>query len=137
MVLHMSNLLQNINPLLSLNFYTSYGPFMTALVLYLIFFSFPFALRLGLFLAFSLCFSHFNLIGSHHVTKISFLGFHNDAYASSLSMITHTHVTYLYVFFLRSGINLEGNIKGAPFKFRLQHNFEYAVQYNYARPRDF
>src|SRR5436853_5526044 len=52
-------------------------------------------------------------------------------------MIVYTHVSHLYIVFLQCGTNLEGNIKGVPFKYRLQHNFEYVIQYNYARPRDF
>ena len=52
-------------------------------------------------------------------------------------MIVYTHVTHLYIVFLQCETNLEGNIKGAPFKYRLQHNFEYVIQHNYARPRDF
>jgi hypothetical protein len=112
-----------------------YGPFMTALVFYLHSFSSFLALRLGLFLAFSLCLLPFDIIGSHHVTKISFLDLHYNA--SFISIIAHIHVTHLYIVFLQCGTNLEGNIKGAPFRYRLQHNFEYVIQHNYARPRDF
>ena len=135
MVFHMSDFLYFISPLLLLKFYTSYGPFMTSLVYYLNRFSSFIALRLGLFSAFSLCFSSFDLIGSPHVTIISFLGSHHNAFL--LPMNYHTHVTYLYIVFLRSGTNLEGNNKDLSFRYRLQHNFEYAIEHNYARPRDF
>src|SRR5688572_1988322 len=111
MVFHKFDLLYIVNSLLLLKFHTFYGPLMTSLVVYLILFLSFLAKRPGLFLAFSLCFSCFNFIGSHHVTKISFLGFYNDA-SPQPTMIIHSHVTHLYTFFLRSGINLEGNIKG-------------------------
>src|SRR5947209_733082 len=101
-------------PLIKL--YTAYGPFMTSLVFCLHCFSPFITLRLGHFLAPSLCFFPYNLIGSHHVTKISFLDSHYNAFF--LSTIFHTHVTHLYIVFLQCETNLEGNIKGAPFKYR-------------------
>ena len=98
--------------LLLLKLYTVYGPFMTSLVFCLHCFSPFITLRLGLFLALSLCFFPYNLIGSHHVTKISFLDSYYNAFF--LSMFVYTHMTHLYVVFLQCETNLEGNIKGAP-----------------------
>src|ERR1044071_3717185 len=92
-------------PLLKL--YTVYGPFMTSLIFCLHCFSPFITLRLGLFLAPSLCFFPYILIGSHHVTKISFL----DSYYNTFFFLifVYTHMTHLYVVFLQCGTNLEGN----------------------------
>ena len=76
-----------------------------------------------------------DLIGSHHVTKISFLDFQDTA--TQQPTITQFHVTLTYEIFLRSGVNLEGNNNQSSFKFRTRHDLEYTIQHNYARPRDF
>ena len=134
MVFHTLDSLYITFSFLLIKLYTAYGPFMTSLVFCLHCFSPFITLRLGFFLAPSLCFFSYNFIGSHHVIKISFSDSH---YNASFLSIVYTHVTYLYIVFLQCETNLEGNIKGAPFKYRLQHNFEYVIQHNYARPQDF
>src|SRR2546430_1495210 len=104
------NLLYNKFTLIFQSFSSFARIFYNLLVVFLVY-SPTVALRLGHFLTLSRSTVIHLPIGSHHVTKINY-----DSIVP-------------YVSFLRSEINLEGNLKEFPFQFSILHN--------HARLKDF
>ena len=108
------NLLYNKFTLIFQSFSSFARIFYNLLVVFLVY-SPTVASRLGHFLTLSRSTVIHLPIGSHHVTKIVFL-------------INYDSIVP-YVSFLRSGINLEGNLK--------EFSFQFSILHNHARPKDF